>query len=186
MASSKIVKTSHFSDFEQVIIKLDILLTLNKSSNTINKLPWSNQMPRHSFFWGHYPVTSTPPWLLRHVKASTSSELYPDTRLLGFFFKCLGTKFFNSSHVTYRTPCRTRGHSHSPKEAEDFPRGGNHSKHMPPLTYLAWLQPMCYNSRLVFIHINTGKAFTYGENFDKKYRAAATPIRNHNSQILDP
>ena len=85
-------------------------------------------------------------------------------------------QFFNSSHVTYEAPCRARGHSHSPKEAEDFPRGGNHSKHMPPLTYLAWLQPMCYNSSLVFIHINT---FTCGENFDKKYRAAATLSSNH-------
>ena len=89
MDSSKIVKTRQFADFEQVLIKLDILLTLNKLSNTINKLPWSNQMPRHSFFWGHYPVTRTPPWLLRPVKASTSSELYPDTRLLGFFLNAL-------------------------------------------------------------------------------------------------
>ena len=50
---------------------------------------------------------------------------------------------------------------------------------MPPPIYLAWLQPICYKSRLVFIHINTGKAFTCGENFDKKYRAAVTPISNH-------
>ena len=28
-----------------------------------------------------------------------------------------------------------------PREVEDFPRGGNHSKHVPLLTYLAWLQP---------------------------------------------
>ena len=93
--------------------------------------------------------------------------------------KPVAYQFFNSSHVTYEAPCRARGHSHSPKEVEDFPRGGNHSKHMPPLTYLAWLQPMCYNSSLVFIHINIGKAFTCGENFDKKYRAAATLISNH-------
>ena len=67
------------------------------------------------------------------------------------------------------------GASHPlPKEAEDFPRGGNHSKYMPPPIYLAWLQPIYYNSRLVFIHINTEKAFTCGENFDKKYRAADT------------
>ena len=50
---------------------------------------------------------------------------------------------------------------------------------MPPPIYLAWLQPIYYNSRIVFIHINTEKAFTYGENFDKKYRAAATLISNH-------
>ena len=83
------------------------------------------------------------------------------------------------SHVTYRTPCHARGHSHSfshptlviphspvdyrqvfkpilyfqpspaqsdlqlyptpilPREAEDFPRGDNHSKHAPLPTYLA-------------------------------------------------
>ena len=55
-----------------------------------------------------------------------------------------------------------------PREVDDFLRGGNHSKHMPPLTYLAWLQPIYYNSRFVFIHINITKLFTCGENFDKK------------------
>ena len=35
---------------------------------------------------------------------------------------------------------------------------------------------------LVFEHINTAKAFTCGKNFDKKYRAAATLISNHNLQ----
>ena len=33
-----------------------------------------------------YRVTSTPPWLLRPVKASTSSELYPDYFWLPFLF----------------------------------------------------------------------------------------------------
>ena len=57
--------------------------------------------------------TCTLPWLLRLVKVSTSSELYPDMRLF-FLFECLGTQFFNShSHVTYGTPCHARGHSHS-------------------------------------------------------------------------
>ena len=55
-----------------------------------------------------------------------------------------------------------------PREAEDFCRGGNHSKHMPLLTYLAWLQPIYYNSRFVFMHINITKIFTCGENFNKK------------------
>ena len=132
-------------------------------------------MPKHLFFRPLPCVTGTPPWLLR-PEVSTSSEHYPDTRL---FFECLGIQFFNFSHVTYGTPCHIKGHPHSPQEAEDFPRGGNHSKHMPPLTYLASLQPMCYNSRLVFIHINAGKAFTCGENFDKKYRAVAKLISNH-------
>ena len=132
-------------------------------------------MPWHFFLRPLPCVARTPPWLLR-PEASTSSELYPDTRL---FCECLGIQFFNSSHVTYGTPCHVRGHSHSPKEAYYFLRCGNHSKHMAPLTYLTWLQPMCYNSKLVFIHINTGKAFTYGENFDKQFRTAAKLISNH-------
>ena len=36
-----------------------------------------------------------------------------------------------------------------PREAEDFHRGGKHSKHMPLLTYLAWLQTLINNSRLI-------------------------------------
>ena len=47
------------------------------------------------------------------------------------------------------------------KESEDFHRGGNHSKHMPPLT--------CQYC----------KSCTCDENFDKKYRAAAKLISNH-------
>ena len=57
------------------------------------------------------------------------------------FFECLGIQFFNSSRVTYGTPCRARGHSHSPKEAEDFPRGEKYFRHMPPLTYLIYFSP---------------------------------------------
>ena len=139
-------------------------------------------MPWH-FFGGHYPVSPAlhPGFsdLWRPPAALSSTRHWP-------FFECLGIQFFNSSHVTYGTPCRARGHSHSLREADDFPRGGNHSKHMLPPIYLAWLQPMCYNSNLLFIHINIGKAFTCGENFDKKYRAAATLINNHNSEIIAP
>ena len=77
--------------------------------------------------------------------------------------------------MTYRMPCHARGHLHSltcdlpdamphqgsltliPREAEDFPRGDNHSKHVPLPTYLAWLQPINCNSRFVYIHVNIGK-----------------------------
>ena len=49
-----------------------------------------------------------------------------------------------STCVTYRTLCHTIGHQVLPTqplpgEAEDFPRGDNHPKHVPLLTYLAWL-----------------------------------------------
>ena len=52
-----------------------------------------------------------------------------------------------STCVTYRTPCHTIGHqvlpTHPlPRKAEGFPRGDNHPKHVPLLTYLAWLQPI--------------------------------------------
>ena len=49
-----------------------------------------------------------------------------------------------------------------PREAEDFPRGDNQSRHMPLPTYLDWLQPIYNNSRFGFIHVNIGKAFTCG------------------------
>ena len=55
-----------------------------------------------------------------------------------------------------------------PRKVEDFPRGVSHSKHMRPLTYLDWLQPIYYNSRFVFIHIKIAKVFTCVENFNKK------------------
>ena len=75
------------------------------------------------------------------------------------------------SHVTYGTPCHTRGHSHSfshptlftvsatdlrerfllsgvfyltlliPREVEDFPRGDRHFKHVFPPAYLIFLSP---------------------------------------------
>ena len=66
--------------------------------------------------------------------------------------------------VTYKTLCHAIGHQvlptqPLPREAEDFPRGGNHFKHVPLPTYLAWLQPIYYNSRLVFIHVKTVKIF---------------------------
>ena len=67
-------------------------------------------MPRHFFLRPLPCITGTPPWFLRPMKASTSSELYLNN---GLFFECLGIQFFNSSQVTYGTPCCARGHSHS-------------------------------------------------------------------------
>ena len=96
-------------------------------------------MPMHFlfsfFFWPLPHVTGTPPWLLRHVRVSTSSELYPNTWL---FFECLGIQFFNSLTCDLRdTIPHQRSHTLIPREAEDFPRGNNHSKHVPLPTYLA-------------------------------------------------
>ena len=153
-------------------------MTLSKSSNTISKTPLGETGCLSIFL--SVECLGIQFFDSPHLSSLTSSVSLPwaITRFLDPFYTfspahrrvfhdfALPTLFF--SHVTYRTPWHARGHSHSltliPRGAEDFPRGGNHSKHMPPLTYLAWLQPMCYNSSLVFIHINT---FTCGENFDK-------------------
>ena len=84
--------------------------------------------------------------------------------------------------VTYRILCRAIGHQKLPtqpfpRDAEDFPRGGNHSKHMSLLTHLAWLQPICYNSKLIFIRVNAAK-----------HKAPATLISSHklNTKIIAP
>ena len=69
-----------------------------------------NRMPRHIFFLRPLPcVTGTPDWLLRPMKASTSSELCPNA---GLFFEWQRIQIFNSSHATYGTRCCARGHSH--------------------------------------------------------------------------
>ena len=60
--------SSYFADFEQVK-KLTV------------KLPWEKLDAYTSFFWTWPHVTDTPPWLLRPVRVSTSSELYLDTWL---------------------------------------------------------------------------------------------------------
>ena len=56
-----------------------------------------------------------------------------------------------SNLVTYRMPCHAISLL-SPKEAEDFSGGGNHPKHVPLPTYLAWLQPIFDSSKLIFNH----------------------------------
>ena len=97
-----------------------------------------------------------------------SPPVLSSTQLLSVaYFSCSGIQFFNSPPfltqsvrlplvtypslcsicATYRMPCHVIGHQvlptqPLPREAEDFPRGGSHPKHMPLLTYLAWLQPI--------------------------------------------
>ena len=87
------------------------------------------------FFWPWPHITGTPPWLLRPVRVSTSSELYPNTWL---FFECLGIHFFTSltCGLLDTMPCQT-SLTLIPREAEDFPKGDNHSKHVALPTYLA-------------------------------------------------
>ena len=57
--------------------------------------------------------------------------------------------------VTNRTPCHSIGHQvlptqPSPRDAQDFPRGCKHCKHVSPLTYPACLQSVSNNLRLIF------------------------------------
>ena len=57
-----------------------------------------------------------------------------------FFFEWIGIHFFNSltCHLQDAMP-RQRSLLLLPREAEDFPKGDNQSKHMPLPTYLNWL-----------------------------------------------
>ena len=58
---------------------------------------------------------------------------------------------------------------------------------MPLLTCLVWLQPICYNPKLVFMHVNTVKALlvakTLIEQQPWKLKAAPKLISCHKSKI---
>ena len=65
-----------------------------------------------------------------------------------------------TAYMTYGTSCHSIGHEvlstqPLPREADDFPRGGNHSKHVPLLTCLAWLQPIYSDPKFIFMHVKT-------------------------------
>ena len=55
----------------------------------------------------------------------------------------------------HATPLVTKCFSPNPlpREEEDFPRGGNHSRHEPLPTHLAWLQLSYHDLGFVFIHV---------------------------------
>ena len=86
-------------------------------------------------------VTGTPPQLLRPVRVSSGSELYPDTWIF-FVFECIGIQFFNllTCDLWDAMP-RQRSLTLIPREAEDFPRDDRHFKHAPLPTYLICLSP---------------------------------------------
>ena len=113
-----------------------------------------------------FHATGTPPWLLRPVKISTSSKLYPDYFRLPTFLDCPGIQFFDSPFfqhsqlgcffftcpslcstcVTYGTLCHAIDHQmlptqSLPRKAEDFPTGDKYLKHVPLLTYLIYFSP---------------------------------------------
>ena len=82
-----IITISHFADFEQVIIKISYFADFEQEQNSLGR----NRIPRQ-FLGPLLSVTGTPPQLLRPVRVSTGSELYPNTG----FFECLSIQFFNS------------------------------------------------------------------------------------------
>ena len=73
-----------------------------------------------------------------------------------------------------------------PREAKDYPRGNNHYKHVPLPTYLAWLEPIYYNSRYVFIHVKTNFACGEDINLIKKHRAEAKLISSNENIEQQP
>ena len=100
------------------------------------------------------------------------------------FFEWLGNQLFNSLICDLcDTMPHQRSHTIIPREAEDFPRCDNHSKHVPLPTYLAWFQPIYYDSRFVFIHVKTTKILLVVKTLIKKHRAETKVISSHESKI---
>ena len=62
------------------------------------------------------------------------------------------------------------------------------SKHRPgPSVCLIHSNPQSFiHLKFVFIHVNIAKVFTCGENFDKKYRSAATLFSSHENIKQQP
>ena len=114
-----------FPDFEQVKKLIVILLTLNKL-----------KLDAYASFFGHGLIS-----LALHPGFSDllgSPPALSCTLTLGFFFECLGIQFFNLLTCDLRdTMPHQRSPTLIPREVEDFPRGDNHSKHVPLPTYLA-------------------------------------------------
>ena len=127
-----------------------------------------NRMPMHLFFsfFGHCLMS-----LALHPGFSDlwgSPPALSSTPTLGFF-ECLGIQFFNlpTCDLWDTMPCH-RSPTLVTREEEDFPRGDNHSKHVPLPTYLAWLQPLYHNSWFVFIHVKTAKILLVVKSLIKK------------------
>ena len=139
------------------------MLNLNKFKKLTIKLPWE-KLDAYASFFGHGLMS-----LALHPGFSDlwrSPPALSSTLTLGFF-ECLGIQFFNSLTCDLQDAIPwQRSPTLIPRELEDFPRGFNHSKHVPLPTYLAWLKPIYHNSRYVFIRVKTN--FGCGEDINKK------------------
>ena len=138
-------------------------------------------MLRHFFLRPLHPVslTGTLPQLLRPVRVSTSSELYPDTGC----FECLSIQFFNSPAPMLLTGCHA-----TPVVTRCFPPPTQGSRGFPQgwQSFQAYAFAHIHSLIATNIHINIGKAFPCAENFDKEYRAAAKLISSHKNIKQQP
>ena len=140
-----IIKNNHFADFGQVIMKNSHFADFEQAKKNLTpKLPWEKPDTYAFFCLGYclllpalHPGFSDLWW---------SPPALSSTRHSAFFFLFLNAKASSflilcSTCVTYGAPCHARGHQvlFIPREAEDFRRGDNHSKHVPLPTHLAWL-----------------------------------------------
>ena len=137
------------------------MLTLNNSSNTINKTPLGEtgclsiflffvQCLGIQFFDSPHPSPLTSSLNLSWAIATILDPFYTFSpahrRVIRDF--ALPT-LFTVSVTDLRERFLLSGIFYLalilPREAEYFPWGGNHSSHMPAHTYLAWLQPIYCN-----------------------------------------
>ena len=130
-----------------------------------------------------YHVTSTPPWLLRPVKTSTSSELYPNYFWMSFLFhllRALKWAFFTHSRFLPYAPSRHFWQklflSRPPWELAVLPWSWQ-GFILILKTQTRLISSICLihsniqsfiHLKFVSIHANIAKSFTCGDNFDKK------------------
>ena len=134
---------------------------------TSQKLNWQNSFARNLMPEHFLAITL---WHRHSTRASHTPEglhqIWALPQHKAIFFEWLGIQFFNShSHVTYRDAMPRQGPlTLLPSQAKDVPRVCHHSGHMPLLTYLAWLQPIYYDPRLVFKHVKIKKRLLVVKN----------------------
>ena len=133
-------KCSYFVDFIQVKNLIVILLTLKQIKNqTDNKTLMGETGCLSIFFllFGHH--FKSPDSTLASQTCKGLHQLWTLSWHKAFF-KCLGIQFFNLlTRDLWDAIPHQRSPTLIPREAEDFPTGDNHSKHVHLSTYLAWL-----------------------------------------------
>ena len=128
-------------------------------------------------------VTGTPPWLLRPMKASTSSELYPDYFWLRFLFHLLRALRFSvgifyalSQH--FDTTCFYQSFRGGRQLFLEICRASYWSlKHRPgPSVCLIHSNPQSFiHLKFVLMHVNNANVLLV-KTLIKKYRSVAMKI----------